>query len=340
MKRLRLAFVGCGSHALNLMETTPRTPEIDLVAVCDVQSELARSAARRFGALAWYADFQIMLSIEQPDAVAVIGPPTMGIEVGSAVLDAGFHLYIEKPVGRNSREALPLVEAARRSGKQTQVGFNQRHAQVMRQGKLLVDDPGFGHPTYMESRHWQSGRLNPVWDVTDVQYAWLLLHGIHAVDMLRYVFGEVVEVHALKSRVADAGSLVSLCRFQNGANGVLNLHSSTGDNDQMFEAVGTGRKVRVSGFDQLTYHNQDRWAAGLLDGPQGKFVQLPHSVGRGDRMGYATELRDFATALLTGEPPFPSIADGFESTRLAEAVYASALTGRPVLIEDAPVIEV
>jgi predicted dehydrogenase len=57
-------------------------------------------------------------------------------------------------------------------------------------------------------------------------------------------------------------------------------------------------------------------------------------------MGYGTELRDFATALIEGEAPFPSIQDGFESTRLAEAIYASALTGKPMKVEDAPVIEV
>ena len=340
VKRLRLAFVGCGGHSLNLMETTPRIPEIDLVAVCDVQAGLAESVARRAGALAWYADFQKMLDAEKPDAVAVVGPPMMGIEIGSAVLDAGFHLYVEKPIGRNSREALPLLEAARRSDKKTQVGFNQRHAQVMRHGKRLVDDPAFGAPTYMESRHWQAGAVQQCWGIHDEQYAWLMLHGIHAVDMLRYVFGEVVEVHTLTSRAADSGSLVSLCRFANGANGVLNLHSSSGDDDQMFEAVGVGRKVRVSGFDKLTYHNQDRWAEGLSSAPQGNFLQLQHSISRGDRMGYGTELRDFATALLDGGTPFPSIAEGFESTRLAEAIYASALNGRPMHVQDAPVIEV
>jgi myo-inositol 2-dehydrogenase/D-chiro-inositol 1-dehydrogenase len=334
-----LAFIGCGPHSRTLIETTPRISEIDLVAVCDVDAELARSTARHFGALAWYTDFQKLLEVERPDAVAVIGPPTMGVEIGTAVLLADCHLFVEKPVGRNSREARPLVEAAERSSKHTQVGFNQRHAQVMRYGKRLVDDPAFGTPTYIESRHWQSGRVGPIWGITDVQYAWLMLHGIHAVDMLRYVFGEVVEVHALRSKAGDAGSLLSLCRFESGAIGVLNLHSSTGGNDQMFEAVGTGRTVRVSGFDDLTYLDQRRWAAGLLDGPQGNFVRLPHSVTRGDRMGYATELQDFATALLADEPTFPSVSDGFESTRLAEAIYGSTLLGRPLRVEDARAIE-
>jgi predicted dehydrogenase len=97
--------------------------------------------------------------------------------------------------------------------------------------------------------------------------------------------------------------------------------------------------VRVSGFDDLTYLDQHRWAVGLLDGPQGSYVRLPHSVTRGDRMGYATELRDFATDVLADRSPFPSIADGFESTRLAEAVYESATLGAPVRVKEARSIE-
>lgn len=339
MERIRLAFIGCGGHATGLMWDTSGLPEIDLIAVCDLDGERARTTARRFGALAWYTDFQKMLDAEQPDAVAVVGPPMMEIEIGSAVLDQGFHLYAEKPIGRNSREAQPLVEAARRAKGKTQVGFNQRHAGMMRQGKLLVDQPDFGRPTYVESRHWQTGRLHSIWGIEDLQYAWLMLHGIHAVDMLRHLFGEVVEVFALKSRSDEAGSLVGLCRFDNGANGLLNLHSQTGTGDQFFEAVGTGRTVRVTGFDELSYYSSNRWAPNV-NARQGQFIRYGHGTMRGDAMGYRTEFQNFAMALLAGEAPSPSIPDGYESTRLAEAFYGSILTGQPVKVAEAPVIEV
>jgi predicted dehydrogenase len=341
MEQLRLAFIGCGGHSSNLLHHVQRVQEVDLVAVCDLVEERARMAARRGGALAWYTDFQKMLDAEKPDAVAVVGPPSMEIEVGKIVLDRGCHLFIEKPVGQNTREAKPLLDAARRSTKQTQVGFNQRHAGAMRFARELVQSPEFGRPTYMESRHWQSGRLHPYWNITDPQYAWLMLHGIHAVDMLRYVFGEVDEVYGLKSAADSTGSLVALCRFANGANGVLNLHSTTGDGDQMFEAVGsTGRSVHVTHFDQLRYSSSSLWAPCVGGSHQGQYIRLGHGITQGDRMGYRTEFRDFATALLTGEKPFPSVEDGYRSTRLAEAIYASVLGGKPVRVEDAPVIEI
>ncbi|MDQ6673656.1 MAG: hypothetical protein M3069_23420, partial [Chloroflexota bacterium] len=110
------------------------------------------------------------------------------------MLDAGFHLYVEKPIGRNSAEARPLLDAASRSDKYTQVGLNQRHAPVMQLARDLVRAPEFGQPTYMESRHWEPTRLVEICGITDLLYAWMMLQGIHAVDTLRDIFGEVAEV--------------------------------------------------------------------------------------------------------------------------------------------------
>ncbi|MBI2942122.1 MAG: Gfo/Idh/MocA family oxidoreductase [Chloroflexi bacterium] len=337
--QLRIAFIGCGGHSsANLIAETPRIPEIDLVAVCDLDEARARSAARRFGALAWYTDFPKMLAAERPDAVAVIGPPTMEIEIGAAVLEQGCHLFVEKPIGRNSREARPLVEAARRSSRHTQVGFMSRHAPAMRRGKLIVDSPEFGTPTYLETRHWLPGRLHAVWGIEDLHYAYLMLHGIHAVDLLRYLFGEVDEVYARTSQADGAGSLVSLCQFANGANGVVNLHTSAANWELRYEAVGSlGRRINA-GFDGLTDTGQNRWAPELT-AEQGQLARVNYAVNRGDRMGYRTELQHFANALLKGEEPFPSVADGLESTRLAEAMMASARAGRPVRVAEAPVFE-
>jgi predicted dehydrogenase len=339
MGLLRLAFIGCGHHATTLLREMPFIAEIDLVAVCDMQPDLARSAARRFGALAWYTDFQKMLDAERPDAIAVIGPPTMGVEIGSAVLNAGCHLYVEKPVGRNSREAAPLVEAARRSGKHTQVGFNQRHAPAMQLARKLVAAPEFGQPTYMESRHWEPTRLVEVWGITDHLYAWLMLHGIHAVDTLRDVFGEVVEVFSRTSVSGEAGSLTSLCAFANGASGLLNLHSRGAASEQTFEAVGSlGRVVRVDEFAEVHYSDNVHWAPNL-PGRQGKFLRRTYDATVGDRKGYRTELESFARCILAGEQPRPSVEEGYASTRLAEAVYASAQVGKPIRVADAPVME-
>jgi len=142
-----------------------------------------------------------------------------------------------------------------------------------------------------------------------------------------------------EARLQSREQAANPTRFANGANGLLNLHSQTGTGDQFFEAVGTGRTVRVTGFEELHYYSANRWAPSV-NARQGQIIRFGHGTMRGDAMGYRTEFQNFAKALLAGEAPSPSIPDGYESTRLAEAFYASILTGQPVKVTEAPVIEV
>jgi predicted dehydrogenase len=231
--------------------------------------------------------------MERPDAVAVIDPAHDGVEIGAAVLMR--LTCVSKPVGRNSREARALLEAAVRSGKHTQVGFNQRHAPIMQLARELVAAPEFGQPTYIESRHWEPTRMAEIWGITDLPYAWLMLHGIHAVDTLRDVFGEVTEVYSRRSVAGDAASLASLCSFENGATGLLNLHSLGAASEQSFEAVGSlGRVVRADEFAEVLCSDTAHWAADL-PGRQGRFLRRTFDATVGDRkaIGPNSELRPF-----------------------------------------------
>lgn len=133
MSVVRLAVVGAGSQCTNsLMPGIPSIPEIDLVAVCDLKRELAERNARSFGARAVYTDAGEMLRQEAPDAVMVVGPPQMHEEVGLQVLEAGAHLFVEKPAAPTVEGAKRLVDAARRAGKVGQVGHMMRHADPIR----------------------------------------------------------------------------------------------------------------------------------------------------------------------------------------------------------------
>jgi predicted dehydrogenase len=98
MNPIRLAVIGAGRQCSDaLMPAIPFLEEFDLVAVCDLNKGLAERNARRFGALAAHDDVAAMLRDEKPDAVMVVGPPQMHEEIGLQVLEAGCHLFIEKP---------------------------------------------------------------------------------------------------------------------------------------------------------------------------------------------------------------------------------------------------
>src|SRR5690349_5534871 len=116
MNAIRLAVIGAGGQCTGaLMPAIPAYTEFDLVAICDLQEALAQRNARNFGARAYYSDAAKMLREEAPDAVIVVGPPQMHEDVGVQVLEAGCHLFVEKPSSPTVAGAKRLWEAAQKA---------------------------------------------------------------------------------------------------------------------------------------------------------------------------------------------------------------------------------
>ena len=85
---IRVGLVGCGRHAsLCIHPSLPYLSELEVVAVCDLDESRARATAGRLGASAVYTQTQRMLADEQPEAVIVIGPPSMQNPVGLECLE-------------------------------------------------------------------------------------------------------------------------------------------------------------------------------------------------------------------------------------------------------------
>ena len=122
-RSVRVGFIGCGNHSTaSLYPNFAKIPQLELVATCDLKQELAKRNARLFGAQRHYTDYGKMLADEDLDAAFVVGPPAMHAEIGKACLEAGLHLFVEKPPAETPEAARELSEVARRKGLKTQVG--------------------------------------------------------------------------------------------------------------------------------------------------------------------------------------------------------------------------
>ncbi len=204
MSQLRLAVVGAGRQCTQaLMPAIPFIPEIELVAICDLQEELARRNARNFGARAAYTNVAEMLRQEAPAAVMVVGPPQLHEEIGLQVLAAGAHLWIEKPAAPTIEGAKRLVDAAQRAGKVGQVGHMMRHADPVRIAWDLCHAQEFGEILSVESRYttWPTSALpaGQGWGDPDEDWTYMLVQGGHPIDLLRHFIGPLTRVSAVRS---------------------------------------------------------------------------------------------------------------------------------------------
>jgi predicted dehydrogenase len=310
------------------------------VAVCDLQADRAERAAKRYGADRWYTDLEVMLDQESLDGVCICGLPQMHLEVGLKVLRRGLPVFVEKPSAMNARDARRLADAARRADLGGMVAFMKRHAPAYLLAKSLMEAPAFGGLHHIPLQFTQ-GEYPDIWGL-DAPHAFLVGQVVHIFDLMRFVGGDVSQVHArlhavTKYRFAYAISV----ELVSGAVGTLDLNSLDHaepwrDISERLDASGVGESLSVENMLSVTHYAAQDWRPG----PQPAFGAAyrgltPNfiSVTSGTALcGYVGELEHFAQCLLTGARPSASLDDGAEALRVSEAVWRSAQSGRPVKI--------
>lgn len=167
---LNVALLGAGVQGRTLMQTALLMPGIRFRAVCDIWN-YSRNAARNYLATYKqeaneYADYREMLN-KQKDlhAVLVATPDFLHAEHAIACLEAGLHVYCEKPLATSLDAARKVVHAVRTTGKLLQVGYqrrsNPRYLHVVRE--LLQKAKLVGRLTHVEGAWYQPIRDEPGW---------------------------------------------------------------------------------------------------------------------------------------------------------------------------------
>jgi phthalate 4,5-cis-dihydrodiol dehydrogenase len=341
---IRLAVIGAGNQCTTmLMPGLHMVPAFDLVAACDLKRELAERNARNFGASAVYTDAAEMLRQEDPDAVIVVGPPQMHEDVGIQVLEAGAHLWIEKPSSPTIAGAKRLADAAAKAGKLGQVGHMMRHATPIKIAWELAHAPEFGKILSVESRYTtgQSCAFPPScgWGEPDEDWSYMLNQGGHPIDLLRHFMGDIVRVAAFRSHGAGCTKVYQVAvESADGKAGFLNLQDSFKGWTSGLEIVGDQQGiVTVEDLGRVQYrHGEHRvpsqggfWP---IAGNAGYVWEPHHMLTHGQRAGYGNQFEHFAACIRENRQPMPSLHDAWRNLVVAEAVIEACRTKEVVQV--------
>jgi predicted dehydrogenase len=165
---LRIAIVGCGKIADQHVEAIRRIPSVTLVGACDREVLMAQQLAERHRIEQCAEDLSDLLIQARPDVVHVTTPPASHFSIAMQCLDAGCHVYVEKPFTVTTAEASGLIDRARERGLSITAGHNLQHTWESGEARQLVRQ-GFlgGHPVHVESYY--------TYSFGDAQYAKALL---------------------------------------------------------------------------------------------------------------------------------------------------------------------
>lgn len=160
-KPVRAAVVGIGGRGSWLAETVNRHEAFDLVALCD-RNERHLEYFRKTKQLTHvpaYTSLETCLAVANTEAVLITTPDGNHADVAVPALEAGNHVFLEKPLDVTESRCRAIVEADRLAGGKTFVGFNLRFAPVYVRIRALIDEGAIGDVlTIQEDEFYDGGR--------------------------------------------------------------------------------------------------------------------------------------------------------------------------------------
>jgi predicted dehydrogenase len=116
MKKLNVALVGCGYVTIGHFKAWRRIPQANIVAVSDLNENLAKSAAVEWGVPHYYKTLSEIVKEERVDVVDICTPPQAHASLAVEAMTAGINVLIEKPMTMTVRDAEKIVESQKASG--------------------------------------------------------------------------------------------------------------------------------------------------------------------------------------------------------------------------------
>jgi predicted dehydrogenase len=151
---LRIAIVGCGKIADQHVQAVHRIPACEIVSLCDREPLMAGQLGERFGISSCFSDLARMLEDTSPDVVHITTPPQGHYSLAKTCLEAGAHVYLEKPFTVTAGEAESLIRLADSRGLKITAGHNYQFTLEMLEMRRLVKE-GYlgGKPVHLESHY-------------------------------------------------------------------------------------------------------------------------------------------------------------------------------------------
>jgi predicted dehydrogenase len=326
---VRVGVVGLGYWGPNLVRNLHEIAEADVVAVCDGRAEALEKIGRRYPALSLHERVDELLAAHDVEAVAIATPVSTHHHLAASALEAGKHVFVEKPLAASSTEASDLVDRARMNSLVLMPGHTFVYSPPVNAVRGLIDSGELGEIYFVST-----SRVNLGLHQRDVSVAWDL--GPHDFSILRYWLEETpTHVNALSRGCIIPGipdvAFINL-EFPSGAIANVELSWLAPSKLRRTTVVGS-RKMVV--YDDTSSEPVRVFDSGVLLKDPETFGEYQLAYRTGDIVSprvdvtepLALELADFCDAIRSGAEPRSSCALGVDVVRMIEAVDASLEAG-------------
>lgn len=223
MTKANLCFIGAGFHASANIYPAAIKAGVGITAIATHSLERSKKALLRFGSRGTpYDDYVEMLKSEKCDGVVVVAPPKDQFLIVLECVKLCKNVFVEKPLGWSETQARIIRETAKNHKALVMIGFMKRFAPCYKKIKDIIDSKELGMP--------RSFIMNFSVDSTKFcknEDEFLKLAGIHIIDLVRFLFGEVIEVTGFKNNIDENISQCISLKFESGVIGSIYFSGMT-----------------------------------------------------------------------------------------------------------------
>ena len=336
---MNVGLVGAG----NISDTHARAAlaaGLRIAGVYGDNHEKARQLAERYGAAAC-STLDALLTHPSLDVVIIGSPSGCHAQQAIAAARRGRHVLVEKPLDISTARSDRLLEEVARAGVTCGVCFQDRLKPAVVDMKRRIDAGEIGTPLlatgevkwFRPREYYASSRWRGTW-AFDGGGA-LMNQGIHTVDLMLYLLGQVRSVSGLVSTrfhtIEAEDTATVLVEFANGAHGTLDVTTAA--------FPGSPRRLRITGSegsllldgDQLVDAGQPRPQKAQM-AQRGSVPENAVSATVSDASAHQRIIEDFVEAIRSGRRPICDGGEGRRSVAVVEAVYRSAREKTPIAL--------
>ncbi|CAG7615398.1 Gfo/Idh/MocA family protein [Paenibacillus allorhizosphaerae] len=334
MERMRVIQVGVGGFGTYWLKHIQAVQSIELVAIAEVQQEKLAEGVRLLAdrSVPAFTSHEEAFRAVKADLALLITPPPTRHRLTRDALEAGMHVIVEKPMASNFREALALLDIARKYDKVVSVNQNYRWTPEMKAIRTALALGLIGKPEVVEWQFARDGSRN-----RGPQAEWrrnreeplLTELSIHHFDLMRYLLNaEPVYLFASSFSPTwnDRGGNSSASVILKFAGGIhVNYFASSANKGKDSTWTGNFRIVGNAGAlefaDGMAYHVTEAEERRPLELQELEYHNVAYTVN------------DFVEAVRAGRRPATSIEDNLISFSMVGAAVESSKTGKVVRLD-------
>lgn len=311
---MRISIIGAGDIAIHHLNVLSNINGVKIVGICNRSGKGLDQIKQKYNIPVSTTDWRELVKLTTPDAIFILVSPDNIFSVAHECLKSGIPCFLEKPAGLSLEESTELLNIATRSRCLHMIGLNRRFYSSINTAINFVNYYGDTISGALIEDHQPISLLKRKGKhSSQVLERWLFANGVHAIDLIRHIFGEISNLEILKtSRTETNGDGIS-------------FHAKAGNSLITYVAdwhSGQPQRLSLFGRDASAILGKNYLEGTLIRNGKSTNLELTQ-IDRDFKPGLYMQSKTFIEGLEAGTIESCNLHDYLKTAQIVDKVFKS-----------------